>query len=289
MDYARRLIATRMADQPPAQRGGYGLVVAIGRVRIDEAVGDFAALAADYRAQQPSVTHGYALAARAAAGSHDAAAARRLLAMALAAGPGDSMVMDARWAISSAAGDWRQAVIDAQALVDDAEAAKAKAPGPEFAGLHELKLQTLYRPRLAMAEAMTGDLAGAQALIAATPGDCELCLRMRGRVAALAGDRAGADHWFAEAARQAPRLPGAWLDWGQALLARGDPAGAAARFARAHQLGPRFADPLKGWGDALARQGQWTLALADYDAALKLTPAWTDLRQARDAAAKRAG
>ena len=39
----------------------------------------------------------------------------------------------------------------------------------------------------------------------------------------------------------------------------------------------------------LARQGQWRAALAKYDAALKYAPAWTQLHQARDAAAKQAG
>ncbi len=289
VDYARRLILTHKSDQPPTQRGGYRLVMAIGRARIDEAAGDFAALAADDRALRPSIPDGYALAAPAAAGAHDLAAARRGLAMALAAGPGDDVVQEARWAVSSGAGDWRRALIDARGLADVAEAVKAKAPGPDWAGVAELKLQTRYRPWLALAEAMTGDLPSAQALIAATPTDCELCLRIRGRIAALAGDPAGADRWFAEAVRQAPRLPGPYLDWGQALLARGDAAGAAAKFAEAHRLGPRFADPLKGRGDALARQGQWKTALAEYDEALKQAPAWTDLRQARDAAAKRAG
>jgi len=73
------------------------------------------------------------------------------------------------------------------------------------------------------------------------------------------------------------------------LLAEGDSAAAIAKFTIAHQKGPRFADPLEGWGDALARQGHWSEALAKYDDALKDAPAWTELRQARDAAARRAG
>ncbi len=85
---------------------------------------------------------------------------------------------------------------------------------------------TFVWPRLAYARARTGDLAGAQALIAATPLDCYLCVRERARIAELAGDRAGADRWSAEARRQGPSLPFAFAERGQMLMARGDIAGA---------------------------------------------------------------
>ena len=177
----------------------------------------------------------------------------------------------------------------ARANADSIEASKAGAPGPDWVAAIELRLATLYRPRLAQAEAMNGDVTSAAALIAASPADCYLCARVRGEVAAASGDAAGADRWFGEAVRQAPRLPMAYLEWGEALLARGDVSGALAKFAQAHRWGPRFADPLKGWGDALAREGRWSEAVAKYDEALEYAPAWRELHQAREAAARRAG
>jgi tetratricopeptide (TPR) repeat protein len=102
-------------------------------------------------------------------------------------------------------------------------------------------------------------------------------------------DTAAADHWFAEAVRQAPDLPMAYYEWGQALLARGDLAGAVRELSLAHAKGPHFADALKVWGDVLAKQGHWSDALAKYDEALTYAPDWVALKQARDAAASKRG
>jgi len=147
--------------------------------------------------------------------------------------------------------------------------------------------RTQLWPWLAYAMAKNGDVAGAEVLIAKTPLDCDVCVRTRGRIAAVKGDWPAADRLFAMVAARSPSIPFADSDWGDALLAKGDIAGAIAKFRLAHDKGPRFADPLKGWGDALARQGRWNDALAKYDEALKYAPAWRELRQARDAAAKR--
>lgn len=136
---------------------------------------------------------------------------------------------------------------------------------------------------------MDGDLPSARTVIAPTALDCYRCVDARGQIEAVARDWPRAEHWFAEAVRQGPSLPFAYLHWGEMLLTKGDVAGAIAKFDLAHQKGPRFADPLKAWGDALARQGQWQAALTRYDEALTYAPAWRELRQARDAAAKRAG
>ena len=162
----------------------------------------------------------------------------------------------------------------------------AQAPTRPLMGLPR---DVWIHPFEALAMARTGDVAGAQVLIATTPADCYLCLRVRGEIAAQKGDWLAAESWFAQAIRQAPSLPFAYAGRGQARLARGDPAGAIADFTLAHRASPRFADPLAGWGDALARQGDWKAALAKYDAALKVAPAWAALRQARDAAARRTG
>jgi len=135
-------------------------------------------------------------------------------------------------------------------------------------------------PRLAYARARTGDLAGAQTLIAATPLDCYPCVRERARIAELAGDRAAADRWSAEARRQGPSLPFAFAERGQMLMARGDPAGAIAFYEQAIERGPRWADPQKDWGDALMAQGDEAGAIRRYRAAADRAPQWGALHLA---------
>ncbi len=46
-------------------------------------------------------------------------------------------------------------------------------------------------------------------------------------------------------------------------------------------------DPLKAWGDVLAKQGHMEEALAKYDEALKYAPNSKELKEAREAVAKR--
>jgi tetratricopeptide (TPR) repeat protein/predicted GNAT family acetyltransferase len=174
-------------------------------------------------------------------------------------------------AISFYAGDWSSLV------------ASARPVEPLILSASPVHARTQLWPWLSYAMAKTGDMAGAEALIAGTPLDCDLCLRTRGKIAAVKGDWPAADRWFAMVAARSPSIPFADSDWGDALLAKG----AVAEFRLAHEKGPHFADPLKGWGDALTRQGQWNDALARYDEALKYAPVWRELRQARDAAARR--
>ncbi|MGA2366779.1 MAG: hypothetical protein ABSG12_14955, partial [Steroidobacteraceae bacterium] len=64
-----------------------------------------------------------------------------------------------------------------------------------------LRLHGLW---LALAKARFGDLRGGQALIAETPMDCRMCVDFRGRIAAMAGDTATAEKWFAQAIELAP-------------------------------------------------------------------------------------
>ncbi len=139
---------------------------------------------------------------------------------------------------------------------------------------------TFVWPRLAYARARTGDLAGAQALIATTPLDCYLCVRERARIAELAGDRAAADRWSAEARRQGPSLPFAFAERGQMLMARGDIAGAIAFYEQAIERGPRWADPQKYWGDALLARGDEAGAIRKYRAAADRAPRWGALHLA---------
>ena len=170
---------------------------------------------------------------------------------------------------ASAAADldqWPQAL----AFLETAEAERA----PTLTLRQRGPIPTQDWPRLAYARARTGDLAGAQALIAATPLDCYLCVRERARIAELAGDRAAADRWSAEARRQGPSLPFAFAERGQMLMARGDIAGAIAFYEQAVERGPRWADPQKYWGDALAAQGDEAGAIRKYRAAADRAPQW---------------
>ncbi len=310
VDFQRKLLDLRRQEQPPGQRDSYPWVTARARINIDHATGNYRSLESDYEAanrrENPPLANRYAESATTAALLHDEITARHELILALAAASVGGTVLDARWDVSTSAGDWAQALDAAKALVADRQAQKSEAERwaaqcPEFVIPMELALETQYRPRLAYAEAMTGDTASATALISQTPTDCYLCVRMRARIAAAAAtaahaagnpaaaasDAATANHWFAEAVRQAPDLPMAYYEWGQALLARGDLSGAAREFSLAHDRGRHFADPLKAWGDVLAKQGDFKQALAKYDEALKDAPDWAALKQACDAAAGR--
>lgn len=167
---------------------------------------------------------------------------------------------------------WPQAVAALEAFESEV--------APNLPALTSGARSTFVWPRLAYARARTGDLAGAQALIAATPLDCYLCVRERARIAELAGDRATADRWSAEARRQGPSLPFAFAERGQMLIARGDPAGAIAFYEQAIERGPRWADPQKYWGDALLAQGDASGAIRKYRAAADRAPRWGALHLA---------
>lgn len=121
----------------------------------------------------------------------------------------------------------------------------------------------------------------AAALIAKTPVDCYTCVRVRGLVEEARGNAPAAQRWYAEAARQAPRLAPAFADWGRLLANARHYGSANVKLARAAELAPNWADPLKYQGDVLAAQGNRGEAIAKYDAALKLAPNWGALRQAR--------
>jgi tetratricopeptide (TPR) repeat protein len=133
---------------------------------------------------------------------------------------------------------------------------------------------TSLRPQLALAKATLGDVAGAEAVIAGTPGDCYACVRIRGTIAAAAKQPGRADYWFARAVHDGPSIPMAYADWGQALLERGQPDAAIEKFKLANQKGPHFADALEGWGEALMAKNQSHLALAKFKEAEKYAPNW---------------
>jgi tetratricopeptide (TPR) repeat protein len=171
--------------------------------------------------------------------------------------------------LAAAEGDWAQVlqtatIMEAQQLsIDAADAA-----------IVQLYLPTTIWPVVAQAEAMRGDFAAAHAEIDRSPGDCDLCLRMRGKIDAAQKNYDGATFWFARAAQLAPSIPFAFTDWGQMLLAKGDPDAAIAQFTIANQKGPHFADPLEGWGEALMAKNESHLALAKFAEADKYAPNW---------------
>ncbi len=268
--YVRRLAAVRTSYQDESVRGRLAPVVALGRWQAGLFLGDYV--------EPPEMVMAFvgpsATRARVRALLHDGAGAAEQLRFAELEGLPPTAGLEVRWAAAAGAGDWPAALGAAQALT--AWAVGDPLPGVPvwFNRLRTVELPTKYRPWLALAMARTGDVAAAQTLAAMGPLDCYLCVRVRGQVAEAAGDRAGADRWFAEAVRQGPSLPFAHLEWGQAKLARGDRAGAVAAFARAHALSPRFADPLEAWGEALAAQGDAAGAAAKYAEAAKIAPKW---------------
>ncbi len=290
LNYLTALLKVRPKDQWRNHQPSMPFIFQGARMAIDRARGDFQAWAGELR--RPVANDLVDSADRlldgveVSAGEHDCNAANRNLLRAQDVGtPSPAAVAAGRWRVAACQGDAPGALAAAQALVAADQQALGKA-SPGRVGRIQLRLQTVDLPLLARSRAMAGDIAGAEALIAAAPLDCYLCLRVRGQVSGLARDWPVADHWFAEATRQAPTLPAAYAEWGEARLAQGDFTGAIGRFARAHDRGPRFADPLKGWGDALGRQGHWSEAVQKYDRALADAPAWRDLIRARAAAAR---
>jgi tetratricopeptide (TPR) repeat protein len=135
-------------------------------------------------------------------------------------------------------------------------------------------LPPLGAPGVADAYAHLHRFAEAEAALAGAPLDCDHCVLERGVVAALKHDWPAADRWFAQAAGQAPSLPFAHTQWGQALLDKGDLDGAIAKFREAHRRSPHFADPLELWGEALMRKGDYAGAIGRFAEADKDAPRW---------------
>jgi tetratricopeptide (TPR) repeat protein len=146
------------------------------------------------------------------------------------------------------------------------------------AAMPDYDLKNLFarsmRPYLALAEAQLGDAARGELLIENLPVDCYICVRVRARIADLAGNSGQADFWFGRAVHDAPSIPFAYQDWGRSQLRRGKPDAAIEQFKLANQKGPRFADPLEGWGEALMAKNQSHLALAKFAEAEKYAANW---------------
>ncbi|HEY2445833.1 MAG TPA: hypothetical protein VGI20_08875 [Rhizomicrobium sp.] len=164
--------------------------------------------------------------------------------------------------------DWRtfEPLLDPRAIF-------GLAPAQFHAALQSI-LARVPKSLLAEAKAETGDIRQARDLIAHTPADCYNCLRMRGKIDAVAKNWDGAGFWFSRAVAQGAFIPTAWSDWGEMLLAKGDAAGAIVKLQAAAARGPRFADPLELWGEALMRENRSDLALAKFEQADRLAPNW---------------
>jgi tetratricopeptide (TPR) repeat protein len=293
--YLQQFLKVKTADQWRNHRAYMPYLLNGAQIRLDRELGDFPAMSRDARVVVSPSPDWYTPSARffiqaeAAAGLHDCDAADHDVLLARFVSPlSPEDEADSRWLIATCRHDFASGLIAAETLRTADEQALTKASA-NFAARLTSQVETLDRPRSALMRARTGDIAGAEALIAATPLDCYLCLRTRGQIAATKRDWPSADRWFGEAVRQAPSLPFAYTEWGDARLARGDQEGAINLYRTAHDKSPNFPDALKGWGDALARQGKWRPALSKYDDALKTVPAWIALHQARDAAAQRNG
>jgi hypothetical protein len=281
---ARRMVATRREDQWRNHRDAFAYLMRGGRIKIDKLLGDYAKLESEtgqnlgYDRLNAADRYGDLMRAR--AGEHDCTGARTYLSDAQIAGPASTYdELDGRWLLAVCEQDWPAAVSAAQDATTLVSAVFAKAQATAK-GRYATMLATLLQPRLALALANTGKLAEAKALIDASALDCYFCLRVRGQVAAASGDAAGADRWFAEAVRQGPSLPFAYLEWGQAKLARGDSAGAITEFQFGQAKAPQFADIPEAWGEALARRGDYAGAVGKYSAANALAPHWRRLHQA---------
>jgi tetratricopeptide (TPR) repeat protein len=168
--------------------------------------------------------------------------------------------------------DWAAVVAEAPAAEHAIEAMTA-IPGvtQTFVGI---TLRGQVWPYIATAKAMTGNFAGAHALIDKTPGDCYTCVRNRAVIDAAQKNWNGAAYWFARAVGQAPSIPLGYSQWGAMLMAKGDFDGAIAKFTLANQKGPHFADPLEMWGEALIAKNRSDLALAKFEEANKYAPNW---------------
>ena len=239
-----------------------------------ELAGDYDAAVAGWTRLSGMDTSAYSVASQASdiAALHDLARARRI-ATAIAAkdrsGKPNGDVPIERMILAYFSGDWAGAAragADADAILKNR---------PDVNWERAVSVWPLWAESMARG----GDVAGAQALIARAPLDCDDCVRKRGRIAALKHDWAGAARWFAMVSARSPHIPFADTDWGAMLMAKGDLDGAAAKFETAHKKGPHFADPLEMWGETLIAKNRSDLALTKFEEASKYAPNWKRLHR----------
>jgi tetratricopeptide (TPR) repeat protein len=282
---ASTILALKDRDQFSSTQGlGFANIRREAQARHDQAQGDFTGFVENFCRIYCSYPALLLANAQAAALTHDPATSRTLIAQAVTTGNAPVEGSDPHRP-NAGENNPAEGIEFTRALADMAArgwpATGAFGPtlivefvgraGPAYGAIHKLNFT---QTRQAEAAARAGDFAGGEALIAATPLDCDGCALVRGRIAVLKHDWIGAAHWFALVSARSPHIPFADTDWGAMLLAHGDSDGAVAKFANAHQKGPHFADPLEGWGEALMAKNQSHLALAKFSEADKYAPNW---------------
>jgi tetratricopeptide (TPR) repeat protein len=127
---------------------------------------------------------------------------------------------------------------------------------------------------LAVAVAMQGRQAEAEALVATTPLDCDLCVDARAVIAERGGNWPAAERWITLLEARTPSIPFAPTEHGKLLLDRGETDAAIAELEKAHRLGPHFADPLELWGEALTTKRDYVGAARKFAEADQDAPKW---------------
>jgi tetratricopeptide (TPR) repeat protein len=282
---ASAILALKDRDQFSNTQGrGFANILREAQSRHDQAQGDFIGFVEKFCKYYCSYPATLLANAQAAALTHDFATSRALIAQAVATGNTPAEGVESARA-AAAGNNPTEGVEFTRALADMAargwQATGAYGPtlfsegagsgAPAYQAMQKLNFS---QTRQAEAAARAGDIAGGETLIAATPLDCDGCVLVRGRIAVLKHDWAGAAHWFAMVATRSHHIPFADTDWGAMLLAHGDADGAIIKFASANQKGPHFADPLEGWGEALMAKNQSHMALAKFEEAEKYAPNW---------------
>ncbi len=266
-------LAQNKADQPKILQGGraFDSTRKNALARVAKILGDFGeaeriACGASCIPDSPAV--GAYLDAR----RHDVRGAYGLLAVARATVSDDPVyAQDATYYAAFDENDWQKAIAAARKRP---EALATLVRTGTALGYLDLLNRTGTTPLLAIALAKSGDLAGAQAAIDATPLDCYTCVQARGVIAVEKKDRASAERWFAEAVRQGPSIPFAYLDWARLLAAKGDLNGAIAKLELATDKGPHFADTRELWGELLILTRRSDLASQRFASAAKDAPNW---------------
>jgi tetratricopeptide (TPR) repeat protein len=268
---AHATLAQHESDQPADLQGvGFRMTLEVADRTVAVLIGGYAE-AERARCGASCVPELLDVAALYAALRHDTRSSRGLLMQSRAAGyvePWYSNV--ATYHIATARGDWEAAQLSLR------DAVRAYQGSHDFdSGMSPALYEATYvRPLLAEDLAHAGAFARAEAVIATTPRDCYLCLRMRGNIRAIERKWDAANYWFAAAVAQGSSIPFAYADWGAMLLAKGDADAAIAKFKTANAKGPHFADPLEMWGEALMQESRSDLAIAKFEEADKYAPRW---------------
>ncbi|HEY5047598.1 MAG TPA: hypothetical protein VII49_06225 [Rhizomicrobium sp.] len=237
--------------------------------RVDSILGDWAAV---IKAEDTFVANGDSYSAPLTRAEEYAADHDMTLARSFAhsippkseAGTPNPEVDEARMRIAATQGDWNAAV----AAGHQAEMLYLADPG------RQEYVRRYIWPGYALALAHVGRFADAEGVIAKTAPDCDVCMRVRGNIAAAKHDWAEAARIFSLVSERSPHIPFADADWGAMLLAKGEYDAAIAKVKEANAKGPHFADPLEMWGEALMAKNRSDLALAKFEEADKYAPNW---------------